>query len=149
VYPGDESGVYSSMDSSDDDAAPEEPPLEAPGGSGGMRMSLNMGSLTNGTSGSNLFKEEDAAIKGGEVTLNFTDEVAGKEFQLNFEVGLTVEFVKAKIKDEWERLELGADAPVEGMELVFDGTAMMDPMSLSDVAGIEAGKTVSIVMKRK
>jgi len=83
VYPGDESGVYSSMDSSDDDAAPEEPPLEAPGGSGGMRMSLNMGSLTNGTSGSNLFKEEDAAIKGGEVTLNFTDEVAGKEFQLN------------------------------------------------------------------
>ena len=37
----------------------------------------------------------------------------------------------------------------QGMELVFDGTAMMDPMSLSDVAGIEAGKTVSIVMKRK
>ena len=44
-------------------------------------MSLNMGSLTS--SGSNLFKEEDAAIKGGEVTLNFTDEAAGKEFQLN------------------------------------------------------------------
>ena len=99
--------------------------------------------------------------------------------------GLTVEFVKAKIKEEWERLELGANAPLEvclavrghilsasggrsrytrvwrileytqlqlapqGMELVFDGTAMMDPMSLSDVAGIEAGKTVSIVMKRK
>ena len=81
--PRDERCVYSSMDSSDDDAAPEEPPLEAPGGSGGMRMSLNMGSLTNGTSGSNLFKEEDAAIKGGEVTLNFTDEAAGKEFQLN------------------------------------------------------------------
>lgn len=135
------------MESSDDDAAPEEPSLEAPGGSGGIRMSLNMGSLTS--SGSNLFKEEDAAIKGGEVTLNFTDEAAGKEFQLNFAVGLTVEFVKAKIKDEWERLEIGADAPVEGMELVFDGTAMMDPMSLSDVAGIEAGKTISIIMKRK
>lgn len=70
----------SGMDSSDDDAAPEEE-LEAPGGSGGIRMSLNMGSLTS--SGSNLFKEEDAAIKGGEVTLNFTDEAAGKEFQLN------------------------------------------------------------------
>ena len=69
------------MESSDDDAAPEEPSLEAPGGSGGIRMSLNMGSLTS--SGSNLFKEEDAAIKGGEVTLNFTDEAAGKEFQLN------------------------------------------------------------------
>ena len=68
------------MESSDDDAAPEEE-LEAPGGSGGIRMSLNMGSLTS--SGSNLFKEEDAAIKGGEVTLNFTDEAAGKEFQLN------------------------------------------------------------------
>lgn len=66
------------MDSSDDDAAPEEPPLEPPGGSGGLRMSLKMESLT---SGSQLFKEEDAAIKGGEVTLNFTDE--GKEFQLN------------------------------------------------------------------
>ena len=96
-------------------------------------------------------------------------------------MGLTVEFVKAKIKDEWERLEIGADAPMEvraygrtrpspasggrgtpiparlkfappapqGMELVFDGTAMMDPMSLSDVAGIEAGKTISIIMKRK
>ena len=37
----------------------------------------------------------------------------------------------------------------QGMELVFDGTAMMDPMSLSDVAGVEAGKTVSIVLKRK
>ena len=105
-----------------------------------IRMSLNMGSLTS--SGSNLFKEEDAAIKGGEVTLNFTDEAAGKEFRLNvrrqmpphahpdphssltsglpprpippqFAVGQTVEFVKAKIKDEWERLDVGADAPVE------------------------------------
>ena len=189
-------------DSSDDDAAPEQPLEEpSPGGSGGLRMSLRMGGLT---SGSQLFKEEDAAIKGGEVTLNFTDEDAGKEFQLNaratpgatpcaqldthtsshptwwqFAVGLTVEFVKAKIMEEWERLELGADAPVEvrltvrahdllavsrgtriqadtraplapqGMELVLDGTAMMDPMSLSDVAGVEAGKTVSIVLKRK
>ena len=35
------------------------------------------------------------------------------------------------------------------MELVFDGTTMLDPMSLSDVAGIEAGKMVSIIMKRK
>ena len=42
-----------------------------------------------------------------------------------------------------------APAVPQGVELVFDGTAMMDPMSLSDVAGIEAGKTVSIIMKRK
>ena len=127
------------QDSSDDDAAPEEPSLES-SASPSIRMSLNMGSLTS--SGSNLFKEEDAAIKGGEVTLNFTDEAAGKEFRLNvrrqmpphahpdphssltsglpprpipsqFAVGQTVEFVKAKIKDEWERLDVGADAPVE------------------------------------
>ena len=120
-------------------AAPEEPSLES-SASPSIRMSLNMGSLTS--SGSNLFKEEDAAIKGGEVTLNFTDEAAGKEFRLNvrrqmpphahpdphssltsglpprpipsqFAVGQTVEFVKAKIKDEWERLDVGADAPVE------------------------------------
>ena len=94
-------------------------------------------------------------------------------------MGQTVEFVKAKIKDEWERLDVGADAPVEvrmscrtrpsserrpghtrpppkmrppvpqGFKLVFDGTDMLDPMSLSDVAGIEAGKTVSIIMQRK
>mmetsp|Transcript_14717 Transcript_14717/g.36553 ORF Transcript_14717/g.36553 Transcript_14717/m.36553 type:complete len:136 (-) Transcript_14717:265-672(-) len=134
------------QDSSDDDAAPEEPSLES-SASPSIRMSLNMGSLTS--SGSNLFKEEDAAIKGGEVTLNFTDEAAGKEFRLNFAVGQTVEFVKAKIKDEWERLDVGADAPVEGFKLVFDGTDMLDPMSLSDVAGIEAGKTVSIIMQRK
>ena len=68
------------QDSSDDDAAPEEPSLES-SASPSIRMSLNMGSLTS--SGSNLFKEEDAAIKGGEVTLNFTDEAAGKEFRLN------------------------------------------------------------------
>lgn len=68
------------QDSSDDDAAPEEPSLES-SASPSVRMSLNMGSLTS--SGSNLFKEEDAAIKGGEVTLNFTDEAAGKEFRLN------------------------------------------------------------------
>ena len=65
--------------SDDDDAAPDEPPLEP----GGLRMSLRMESLTSGSpSGSQLFKEEDAAIKGGEVTLNFSDEATRKEFQL-------------------------------------------------------------------
>ena len=192
------------QDSSDDDAAPEEPSLES-SASPSIRMSLNMGSLTS--SGSNLFKEEDAAIKGGEVTLNFTDEAAGKEFRLNVRRQMpprvhpdphshsprACRLAPSHRSSPWARQSnlsrprsrtsgngsmsgptrqwrcvclaardprlsgQGTPAPhrkcapavPQGVELVFDGTAMMDPMSLSDVAGIEAGKTVSIIMKRK
>jgi hypothetical protein len=61
--------------SDDDDAMPEEPVVSP----SGMKMPLQMGGLGR-QSGSQLFEEEDEAIKGGEVTLNIADE--SKEIQL-------------------------------------------------------------------
>lgn len=82
-------------------------------------------------------KEAEARQEAGEEITLLIKLPDGSEHAHSFVLGVTVAFVKLIIEKEYEH-------PVSKLVLKANGKVLIDPLSLSDCPGFQAGVTVAV-----